>query len=160
MDTRETFQIKVLLDSGCTESCIDVEFVKKNNLVTKKLPRPLSEYNADGLINSGGPISKYIEVFMKVGCHQEKFQLAVSNIGKSEIFIDHDWLKVHNPMIDWQKGTFKFTCCPVECLPSTLAENPDDEESSSFLEEGERLLSVTFNGHQVWRSFITRKKHQ
>ena len=61
-------------------------------------------------------------------------------------------------MIDWQKETLKFTRCPVECLPSTLAENPDGEESLSFLEEGERLLSVTFNGHHVWRSFITKKK--
>ena len=116
LDTRETFQIKALLDSGCTGSCIDVEFVKKNNLVMKKLPRPLPVYNADGSLNSRGPISEYIEVFMKVGCHQEKFQLAVSNIGKSEIFIGHDWLKIHNPTIDWQKGTLKFTHCPVDSV--------------------------------------------
>ena len=29
LDTREMFQIKVPLDSGCTGSCIDVAFVKK-----------------------------------------------------------------------------------------------------------------------------------
>ena len=38
MDTLESFTVKALLDSGCTGSCINSEFVKRNNINTRSLP--------------------------------------------------------------------------------------------------------------------------
>jgi len=27
----------------------------------------------------------------------------------------YNWLKDHNPKIDWEKGEVKMTCCPLRC---------------------------------------------
>ena len=90
-----------LLDSGCTGSCIDREFVRKNNIQTKKVHLPIPVYNVDGSLNEGGPITEFIEVRMVVQDHTEQIHFAVSNLGKTELFIGHEWLKKHNPSIDW-----------------------------------------------------------
>ncbi|PFH45524.1 hypothetical protein AMATHDRAFT_104838, partial [Amanita thiersii Skay4041] len=45
-DTLETFEVKALLDSGCTGSCVNREFVEKHRLNTTPLPRPIPVYNA------------------------------------------------------------------------------------------------------------------
>ncbi|PFH45041.1 hypothetical protein AMATHDRAFT_105883, partial [Amanita thiersii Skay4041] len=45
-DTFQTFEVKALLDSGCTGSCINQEFVNKHRLNTIPLPRPIPVYNA------------------------------------------------------------------------------------------------------------------
>jgi hypothetical protein len=42
-----------ILDSGCTGSCIDREFVRKNNIQTKKVLLPIPVYNADKSLNEG-----------------------------------------------------------------------------------------------------------
>jgi len=41
--------------------------------------------------------------------------LAVSGLGKQSLIIGYDWLKDHNPKIDWEKGEVEMTCCPLWC---------------------------------------------
>jgi hypothetical protein len=62
LDDGHILQVIALLDSGCTGSCIDKEFVRKNNIQTKKVPLPIPVYNADGSLNKGGPITEFVEV--------------------------------------------------------------------------------------------------
>ena len=62
LDTLESFNIKALVDSGCTGSCINSEFVKRNNLNTKTLPRAIPVYNADGTLNVGGSLTDMIQI--------------------------------------------------------------------------------------------------
>jgi len=45
---------------------------------------------------------EFVEMRMVVQDHVERIQLAVANIGKTELFIRHEWLKKHNPSIDWK----------------------------------------------------------
>ncbi|KAJ7674368.1 hypothetical protein B0H17DRAFT_946543 [Mycena rosella] len=35
--------------------------------------------------------------------------------GQSNVIIGFNWLKQHNPNIDWQKGEITFSRCPPEC---------------------------------------------
>ena len=69
LDDGHILRIIALLDSGCTGSCIDREFVRKNNIQTKKVPLPIPVYNADGSLNEGGPITEFIEVRMVIQDH-------------------------------------------------------------------------------------------
>jgi len=39
--------------------------------------------------------------------------LAVSRLGKQSLILGYNWLKDHNPKIDWKKGEVKMTCCPL-----------------------------------------------
>jgi len=37
--------------------------------------------------------------------------LAVSRLGKQNLILGYNWLKNHNPKIDWEKGEVKIFCC-------------------------------------------------
>ena len=97
-----------LIDSGCTRSCIDVDLVKQHNIPTKKLKVPLPVYNADGSLNSMGKITDYVDMTMTILDHSERISLAVTKIGNPELFIGLDWLRNHNPSIDWAEAKISF----------------------------------------------------
>lgn len=50
-----------------------------------------------------------------MGNHSEEVRAAIANIGRDDLIIGIDWLRHHNPSIDWQLGTVDFLRCPVEC---------------------------------------------
>lgn len=82
---------------------------------------------------------------------------AVTDLGKSKIFLGYDWLKAHNPSINWMTETIVFDRCPRTCghwinaihieddieidenpeMPE-LDTEPDDLEDR--LEEGDRTF--------------------
>ena len=159
LDTQKRFQLSALLDCGCTGSCINTAFVEKHNINTKKFPRPIPVYNADGSLNSGGPIKEYVELLIEIGQHVEILQFAVSNLGKADMFIGHEWLKLHNPTIDWAKNTVTFNRCPVRCEPAggwEEPESPDTDLDDPEIEEGDRLLVVDFQEELQIRAFQTK----
>ena len=52
---------------------------------------------------------------MTIGTHSERVTFGVTNLGKSDLFLGHEWLRFHNPTVDWQAGTLKFNHCPKAC---------------------------------------------
>lgn len=56
-DTSEQIGAKVLLDSGCTGSCIDEAFIDKHEIETRELPKPIPVYNANGTPNANGMVT-------------------------------------------------------------------------------------------------------
>lgn len=115
LDDGQTFNGKALLDSGCTTSCIDMEFVRSKSINTTKLPKPIPIYNADGTSNTAGTIKEVVRLRMTVGQHEEVITFAVTNLGKSKVFIGYKWLKHHNPKVNWRTGQITFDDCPKEC---------------------------------------------
>ena len=45
---------------------------------------------------------------MKIKNNKEILEFAVTNLGKRDIFLGHDWLSHHNPDIDWTNGEISF----------------------------------------------------
>jgi len=45
-------------------SCIDREFVRRNNIQTRRILLPIPVYNVDGSLNEGGPITEFVELWM------------------------------------------------------------------------------------------------
>ncbi|SJL17403.1 uncharacterized protein ARMOST_20953 [Armillaria ostoyae] len=137
-----TIQAKALLDSGCTGSSIHRDVVKKYGIPVQKTASPIPVYNANGSRNKAGEITTYAELRLKIGGHNERIDLAVTDLGSKEIFLGHDWLVRHNPSINWATGSVTFTRCQCAGNRFVLPDaDPDDEWE---LEEGETILAINF----------------
>ncbi len=50
--------------------------------------------------------------------HTERIDLAVTELGDRQIFLGHDWLARHNPIINWKLGRLTFAGANAEELCS------------------------------------------
>jgi len=92
----QSLETTALLDSGCTGSTIHHRFVKEHNLPTRRLPRPsLSITLMEPLMLMCH--HRNVQINMTIQDHVEEINFAVSDIGSSDVYIGHDWLKRHNP---------------------------------------------------------------
>ena len=166
LDTRKEHKANALLDSGCEGSCIDTKYVQQLGLNTTPLPRPIAVFNADGSRNTAGSITDYITLELRIDDHWERIDFGVTNLGKGQVFLGHDWLQKHNPSIDWNEGTLSFDRCPYHCRPNvkTYATDFDFEDeplpeliNDEFnLEDGDRLLLIDTTPALQLRAYSTR----
>ncbi len=133
---------KALINSGCTGSAIDQAYVKEHNLDTKKALIPIPVYNANGTCNQGGDITEFVELSMTIREHRKHIDLAVTNIGKKDIYLRHDWLKRHNPSVNWEHSTIIFGRCHCMGEQLILPDNDPDDRWDEELEEGDTILAV------------------
>ena len=98
-------------------------------------------FNADRSQNIGGKLTHIAQLKINIEGHEEIMDLGVSNLGKSDIFLGHNWLRHHNPDIDWRRKIIQFNRCPGSCYQEEIGEDPE-QEIEPGLEEGERLLAI------------------
>ena len=48
----------------------------------------------------------------------------VTDIGEEDVIIDLDWLREHNPEVDWERGSLRLSRCPETCPASQKASKP------------------------------------
>lgn len=148
-----------LVVSSTTRLCINKEFVTCTNLETKKLPIKLPVYNADGTLNERGSIEEFTTVRLVVGNNAEWVEMAVTNLRKTDIFLSLDWLRYHNPRVDWSEFTVVFDGCLSKCryLPVYKTLEDDDEKlkrDDLDLEPRDQLFYMN------WDSYINVRSHQ
>jgi len=114
-DTSELHSVKALLDCGATRSFIDRDFVHSKGMNTQTLSHNILVFNVDGSPNEAGQISKVVDVVLRYKTHSERILLAVSGLGKQSLILGYNWLKDHNPKINWEKGEVKMTRCLLRC---------------------------------------------
>ncbi|SJL16404.1 uncharacterized protein ARMOST_19928 [Armillaria ostoyae] len=131
-----------LLDSGCTSSTVNRAFVQKHGLDTKKTAVPITVYNADGTRNKAGDITEFVEFQMTIGNHSERINLAVTDLGSRDLYLSHDWLKCHNPVINWETGTIIFGRCQCVKNPFPLPDADPDDQWDEELEDGDTMMSL------------------
>ena len=107
--------ISALLDSGASTIFINSAFVKKNNVTLMQLDEPILLRNADGSQNAIGLITHEARLSMTIGDHREEIIASVANTGEDDLILGIDWLRRHNPEIDWKKGLIQFSRCPSWC---------------------------------------------
>jgi len=81
--------------------------------------------NVDGTLNKQGVMcyATILRMGMSIDPnHWETVKVAITNIGQNEILLGTDWLRAHNPSIDWGAKTIKFDRCPPHCHPSDIEE--------------------------------------
>ena len=107
--------IKALLDYGATKSLIDRDFVCSKGMNTQTLLHNILVFNVNGSSNETRQISKVVDIVFCHKTHSKRILLAVSGLRKQNLILGYDWLKDHNPKIDWEKEEVKITHCPLYC---------------------------------------------
>ena len=109
-------------------------------------------YNTDGTLNNGGSITCTVTLRLTIGRHLERITFGVTNLGNSDLFLGHEWLKYHNPTIDWEESTLKFNRYPKQCRQLSWTLEPEDKEDpevvegfpEGIVEEGEHVFAFDF----------------
>jgi len=112
-DTSKLHSVEALLDSGVTGSLINRDFVRSKGMNTWTLSHNIPVFNVDGSPNEAGQISEVVDVVLRYKTHSERILLAVSGLGKQSLILGYNWLKDHNPKIDWEKEEVEMTRCPL-----------------------------------------------
>jgi hypothetical protein len=50
--------------------------------------------------------------------HQEDIEVAIINTGNHDLLLGTDWLKAHNPSIDWARNKLLLNRCSTLCFPT------------------------------------------
>jgi hypothetical protein len=106
---------QALIDCGATGCFIDIKWAKLNNIPTCPLTNPIPVYNVDGTANDADTIIDIADVILRNEQHSERTQLAVTRLGKQSLILGYNWLRNHNPEINWQMGGVKMSRCPLQC---------------------------------------------
>lgn len=109
MGQSQSATTRAMLDSGASTIFLSEAFVRCHNVITTRLPSPIPLRNADGSCNAIGEITKEAHLTMRVGTHQEKIVAAIANTGEDDLILGIDWLRHHNPEINWEMGDVHFT---------------------------------------------------
>ena len=109
-----------LLDSGAEGIYCNSKFVTRYKLPIQALDTPIYPRNVDGSTNQYGAIRHAAILRMEMGQrHRETTELLVTNIGEHDILLGTDWLKAHNPNIDWSTNQMTLNRCPPRCFGIT-----------------------------------------
>ena len=115
MDTNKLYSVKALLDSRVTGSFINRDFVHSKGMNTQIFLYNILVFNVDGSPNKAEQISEVINILLYYKTYSERMLLAISGLGKQSLILGYNWLKDHNPKIDWEKGEVEMTCCSLQC---------------------------------------------
>ena len=109
----KNLKVKTLVDSRCTHTGIDEQWVKDKKIQTKKIDFSFEVFNADRIKN--GEVTKVAPLEIEINGHKEILEAAVTDLDGTDMFLGHNWLVKHNPEVNWKNGTIKFTRCPGNC---------------------------------------------
>jgi transposase InsO family protein len=110
-----------LIDCGAQKwGYLNTAFVAHHALPTTALPHPIGVYNADGSLNKAGAITHVCTLRMVIGDHSEEITFRVTNTGSSNAVLGLQWLRFHDPLVNWGHGKLFFVRCPASCgMPAT-----------------------------------------
>ncbi|SJL04347.1 uncharacterized protein ARMOST_07713 [Armillaria ostoyae] len=110
---------------------------------------PIAVYNADGTRNQAGNITEFVEFRMTIGNHSERIDFTVTDLGSKDLYLGHDWLKRHNPVINWETGMIIFRCCQCVKNPFPLPDADPDDWWDEELEDRDKILAVNMEEELV-----------
>jgi len=110
-----------MMDSGATEDFIDREVCHKHGIKTIKAKHPREIYLAAGKPSAMGPVTHMTKVPLEISSHRELSTFQVANRPNHEVIPGMQWLREHNPTIDWndKRITFNSERCTTGCLKSS-----------------------------------------
>jgi len=115
MDMSELHSVKALLDCRATGSLINRDFVCLRGINTQTLSCNILVFNVNGSPNEAEQISEVVDIVLRYKTHSERMLLAVFRLGKQSLILGYDWLKDHNPKIDWEKRKVEITRYLLQC---------------------------------------------
>ena len=52
---------------------------------------------------------------LEINGYKKQLEVAVTDLNRTDIFLEHNWLIKHNLEVNWKNGTIQFTRCPESC---------------------------------------------
>ena len=93
-------KVKALIDFRCTNTTIARKTIKEKGISTKSLPKPFDVYNSDRSRNGEKTIKEFVPLEINSNRHIKQIDAVVSEIKKTDLFLEHNWLVEHNPEVD------------------------------------------------------------
>ena len=91
---------QALVNSRYTRSCINQQFIINYKILTKQIPLTILVYNIDSTLNKNRFIKKFAILQLAINNYYKYINFAVTELGDIDLFLGHDWLKIHNFSID------------------------------------------------------------
>ena len=88
---------------------------KHNRTLTlplQNLIKPIPVLNVDRTYNKKETIKHYINLDLDIFGQKQTIHLLVTGLGKQKIILGFPWSQKHNPIINWQTGTFEWQHIP------------------------------------------------
>ena len=116
---RRSAKVLAMIDSGASSIFIHRRFIERHRVRTDKLVRPIPLVNADDSANKIGAITEQARLQLIMAEHEEDITASVAEIGPYDLIIGVNWLRHHNPEIDWTAGRVEMLRCPPGCASPT-----------------------------------------
>jgi len=94
MKTGKELQLQMLVDSGCTQTGINKQLVKKERIKMEPIDKIFEVFNVDGTRN--GAVTQRTLLEIEINRHKERIDAAVMDLNGTNIFLEYDWLVKHN----------------------------------------------------------------
>ncbi|QRW21043.1 Transposon Tf2-1 polyprotein [Rhizoctonia solani] len=102
------------LDSGASCSHISESFALAHSLPTCRLDIPQIVHTVDNRPLLSGALTDKCLATVSIGdIHFEQLALGVVSMSYP-VILGFDWLRSHNPTINWESGTLTLSCCRVD----------------------------------------------
>ena len=132
-ENQRKYGIHALVDSRATGLFIDWEYVKSNQIPTRKLSNPVPVRNVDGTANMAGASSEVAELILQYNGHSKRALFCVTGLGSQNLILGHTWLQDHNPEVDWKTGKVEMSRCSPRCCNG--CQNEAREERKALKKE-------------------------
>ena len=133
-----------LCNSGAEAVLINSNFAHLHRLSLHRLPRPIAVTNVDGSDNVSGSIKWSTRQTLRtvssdgLSSHTEEVEFLVADIGNMDIILGTDWLRTHNPEIDWSSGKVTMSRCPDDCRIKHILTQRKHRERQKLKKKGDR----------------------
>ena len=87
--------------------------VKDKRIQTKPINFSFKVFNIDRTKNR--EVTRVVPLEIEINGHKEQLEAAVTDLNRTDMFLEHDWLVKHNSEVNWKNGMIKFTRCPGSC---------------------------------------------
>src|SRR5882724_6311448 len=164
-----TVKTQALVDSGATGVLINNRFTKNKRFMTTPLARPIPVTNIDGTRNRTGDITATCQVLLSItgkeGHHSEPITFYLADLRQEDLILGTDWLRLHNPDVNWQTDQITHSCCPKTCFSKptlTIQGISMQQASMEFTEEEEETEEAQWipEGMHVFKTTIATKLAQ
>jgi hypothetical protein len=113
---RGTSEETALLDTGATESFIDVGTVKRLKLGAQELEMSRPVYNVDGTLNCQGTITQVCYLLVLQGNKKQRTPFYITNLGTDCFILGYPWCQDFKPDINWSNSMLNGPKIHMETL--------------------------------------------